>query len=238
MPIIETDDGEIEVPVDAIQLKEDEAPTDLPGVQDEINRVAGKTRQNARSSVKKTLKSDEEAFREIAKAHGYDFREDGRIKGSAAQDEVKELKKRNAKLEQKAQKADELEEQITKARETRLENQLLQYADGVKQDMKDLFLDVAKDNFVYDEDDDTFLPVDADGNPDYVRSTEDVITELRESRPSMFKDRSASSGPKDKPSATGNVDKKVTQDEYLRASATMSPADFREWERDIEIIED
>jgi hypothetical protein len=104
--------------------------------------------------------------------------------------------------------------------------------------MKDLFLDVAKDNFVYDEDDDTFLPVDADGNPDYVRSTEDVITELRESRPSMFKDRSASSGPKDKPSATGNVDKKVTQDEYLRASATMSPADFREWERDIEIIED
>jgi hypothetical protein len=238
MPIIETDDGEIEVPVDAIQLKEDEAPTDLPGVQDEINRVAGKTRQNARSSVKKTLKSDEEAFREIAKAHGYDFREDGRIKGSAAQDEVKELKKRNAKLEQKAQKADELEEQITKARETRLENQLLQYADGVKQDMKDLFLDVAKDNFVYDEDDDTFLPVDTDGNPEYVRSTEDVITELRESRPSMFKDRSASSGPKDKPSATGNVDKKVTQDEYLRASATMSPADFREWERDIEIIED
>jgi hypothetical protein len=238
MPIIQTDDGDLEVPFDAIQLKDDEAPTDLPGVQDEINRVAGKTRQNARSSVKKTLKSDEEAFREIAKAHGYDFREDGRIKGSAAQDEVKELKKRNAKLEQKAQKADELEEQITKARETRLENQLLQYADGVKQDMKDLFLDVAKDNFVYDEDDDTFLPVDTDGNPEYVRSTEDVITELRESRPSMFKDRSASSGPKDKPSATGNVDKKVTQDEYLRASATMSPADFREWERDIEIIED
>jgi hypothetical protein len=238
MPIIETDDGEIEVPVDAIQLKDDEAPTDLPGVQDEINRVAGKTRQNARSSVKKTLKSDEEAFQEIAKAHGYDFRDDGRIKGSAAQDEVKELKKRNAQLEQKAEKAEELEAQMQKARETRLENELLKHADGVKEDMKDLFLSDAKRRFVYDEDDDDFYPVDKDGNPEYANSTEDIINALREERPSMFKVRSASSGPKDKPSATGNVDKKVTQDEYLRASATMSPADFREWERDIEIIED
>jgi len=155
MPIVrtETDDGdevELEVSPDEIELGEDDDPTDLPGVQDEINRVAGKTRKNAKQTAKKTLKSDEEAFREVAQAHGYEFREDGRIKGSAAKDKVKELKKRNAELEEKASKAEDLEEQMQQARDTRLENQLLQHADDVKEDMKDLYLSDAKSRFTYD----------------------------------------------------------------------------------------
>jgi hypothetical protein len=230
MPIIETDDGELEVDADAIQLTDDEDPTDLPGVQDEINRVAGKTRQNARSSVKKTLKSDEEAFREVAKAHGYDFREDGRIKGSAAQDEVKQLKKRNAQLEQKAQKAEELEAQMQQARETRLENELLKHADGVKEDMKDLFLSDAKGRFVYDEDDDDFYPVDEDGNPQYASDAEDVISELQEQRPSMFKDRSANDGPADEPSSSGSGKKVWTAEEHANADPTqMDDEEFADY---------
>jgi len=236
MPIVqtETEDGdevELEVGADDIELTEDEDPTDLPGVQDEINRVAGKTRSNAKESVKSTLKSDEEAFREVAQAHGYEFRDDGRIKGSAAQDEVKELKKRNAELEEKASKAEELEEQMQKARDTRLENKLLQHADGVKEDMQDLFLQDAKSRFTYDSDDDDFYPVDEDGNPQYASDTEDVISELREQRPSMFKDKSANSGPDVTPDGDNSGGKKTwTAEEHASADpASMDDETYQDW---------
>ena len=239
MPIVRTevDDEEVELEVsaDEIELTEDDDPTNLPGVQAELNRVAGKTRKNAKQTAKKTLKSDEEAFREVARAHGYEFRDDGRIKGSAAKDKVKELKKENAQLKQKAQKAEQLEEQMAKARDTRLENKLLQHAGGVKDDMQDLYLQDAKSRFTYDEDDDDFYPVDEDGNPLYASSTEDVIDNLREERPSMFKDRSANDGPTDEPNPTAGEPKTVSQSEFMSKAETMSEQEFSEWSENVEI---
>ena len=235
MPIVQTEneDGEeieLEVSADEIQLTEDDDPTNLPGVQEEINRVAGKTRKSAKNTVKSTLKSDEEAFREVAQAHGYEFREDGRIKGSTQNDELKQLKKEKAQLEEKAQKAEKLEEQMEKARDTRLENQILQHADGVKEDMKDLFLSDAKNRFTYDEDDDDFYPVDEDGNPRYASDTEDVISTLREERPSMFKSKSANDGPDVTPSDSSSGKKTWTAEEHANADpVSMDEETFQDW---------
>jgi hypothetical protein len=199
MPIVHTDDGPIEVDYDAIELKDNERPNDLPGVQDELNRIDSKVRAEVKSSLPNQLKTDDEFFEEAARVRGYEFREDGQLKNSTRDDELKKLRKEKAKLEQRAQKADELEKQIEAARETRLENQLLQHADGVEDDLKDLFLSDAKSRFLYDEEDDSFVPVKGDGTPDYAASTEDVINALRESRPSLFKRRAANDGPTDRP---------------------------------------
>ena len=242
MPIVrtETEDGEeveLDVGTDALDLKDDEDPTDLPGVQEEINRVAGKTRKQAKKTAEKQLKDDDEHWRQMAQRRGVDLREEDLMPKGASKGEVKELKKELAQAKQKAERADELEKQIEKTRDTRLENEILQHAGGVEEDMKDLFLSDAKNRFTYDEDDDAFYPATEGGEPDYTRSTEDVISEIQEERPTMFKDRSAQDGPSDEPSDTPSPAEKVTREEYLSKAETMSEKEFSEWSEDVEITD-
>jgi len=236
MPIVqtETEDGnevELEVGPDEIQLTDDDDPTDLPGVQDEIDRVAGKTRKQARKSAKKKLKDDDEFWAEMAERRGVDLREDDLMPKGASKGEVKELKKELAQAKKKAEKADELEGELEQMRDTRLENNLLQHTDDVKDDLEDVFLGLAKDRFTYDEDDDDFYPVDEDGNPQFTRSTEDVVQDILENRPSLARDKSASSGPSDEPtSSTSSGDKIWTEEEHANADVTqMDDETYRDW---------
>jgi len=233
MPIVTTqvdnEEVELEVSPSEIELTEDDDPTDLPGVQEEINRVAGKTRKNAKQTAKKTLKSDEEAFREVAEAHGYEFR-----RGRTDQRLSRQRQGQGAEEGECSAEA-EGREGMQQARDTRLENQLLQHADDVKEDMKDLYLSDAKSRFTYDADDDDFYPVGEDGNPQYASSTEDVIDNLREERPSMFKDRSANPGPDEDPNPDADDTETVTQSEYMSKAETMSEQEFSEWSQNVEI---
>jgi len=236
MPIVrtETEDGdevELEVGTDDLELTDDEDPTDLPGVQEEINRVAGKTRKQAKKTARKSLKDDDDFWREMAQRRGVDLRDDDLMPKGASKGEVKELKKELAQAKQKAQKAEDLEEQIEKTRDTRLENEILQHADGVEEDMKDLFLQDAKSRFTYDEEDDDFYPTTEDGEPDYTRSTEDIIGQIQEERPTMFRDKSASAGPSDEPSDSPSGGKKTwTEEEHANADPSqMDDSEYRDW---------
>jgi hypothetical protein len=233
MPIITTEDGDqIEVSFADIELADGEEVKEWTPAQELANRTAGRVRSDYANHIDPSQAADDdELWQQMASARGVDLREDDLMPSGASRGEVKELKKQLAQLKQKAERVEDLESQMQAARDTRLENQLLQHASGVKDDLQDVFLSVAKERFTYDEYDDDFVPLDDDGNPDYVRSTDDVINQLRESRPSLFKDRSASSGPKDEPSPAGSAGKKVwTSDEHAAADPVAMDQDtYNDW---------
>jgi len=235
MPIVrtETEDGdevELEVGTGDIELREDEDPTDLPGVQDEVDRVAGKVRQKAKKTARKELRGDDEFWKEEAQRRGVDLREEDLQPKGAAQGEVKELKKELAQAKEKAKKAEEYEEQIEATRDTRLENQVLQHADGVKPDMKDLFLSDAKSRFEYDEEDDDFVPMGDDGQPRYGKDVGDVIEEIREERPSMFEDTEVSGGSSAEPGGSSPGKRTWSEEEHANADpVNMDDETFRDW---------
>jgi hypothetical protein len=235
MPTIrtETDDGdelELEVEPTDIDLTDDEDPTDLPGVQDKIDSLVGKTRTKTRKKTKEKLVEDDDYFEKAAQRRGIELRDDGQPKG-ASTGEVKKLKKELAEAREKAQRADQLEQEIAEVRDTRLENDLLQTNDGVKEDLQDIFLEVAKDRFEYDEEDDDFYPVDDDGNPQYGKTTEDVVEDILDSRPSLARDTEVSGGPDTEPGGTDRAGKKTwTQEEHEQADpVTMSDELYNDW---------
>lgn len=234
MPIVrtETDDGdevELEVGTGDIEFRDDEDPTDLDGVQSEIDRIAGKTRKKARKSARSQLKDDDEFWEEMAQRRGIELREDGSPKG-ASKGEVKELKKELAQAKEKAQKAEEYESEIEDIRDTRLENDLLQHADGVKSDLKDVFLNTAKSRFKYDEDDDDFVPVGEDGTPQYGRGIDDVVEEMRQERPSMFQDTEVDGGSDVEPGGSTGGKKTWTEEEHASADPVeMDEETFQDW---------
>lgn len=192
MPIITTDDGEqIEVSFGAIQLKDDEQAKEWQPAQELANQTAASVRSNYKDRIKpEDALKDDELWQQMAERRGVELREDGRPKG-ASTGEVAQLKERIAELEPKASKYEEAQAQIAKARETRLENKLLQHADAVKDDVKDVYLSIAKERFTYDETKDEHVPVGEDGNADYVKDASDVIRQLQTDKPSLFKDLSA-----------------------------------------------
>lgn len=230
MPTITHDGDEIEVDTDQIQLGEDEDPTDLPGVQSKIDSLVGKTRQKTRQKTREQLKDDDDYFRQAAQRRGIELRDDGQPKG-ASTGETKELKKELAEAKQKAQRADELEQEIEQVRDTRLENDLLQSTSGVKDDLEDIFLQVAKDRFTYDEADDDFYPVDDDGNIEYGKTTSDVVEDILEDRPSLARETEVSNGPDTEPGGTGTAGKKTwTEQEHAEADpVSMSDDLYKDW---------
>jgi len=234
MPIVhaETDDGdevELEVGTGDIEFREEEDPTDLDGVQSEIDRIAGKTRKKARQTARENLKEDDDFWEEMAQRRGVELREDGSPKG-ASKGEVKELKKELVQAKQKAQKADEYESEIEDIRDTRLENYLLQHADGVKSDLKDVFLNTAKSRFQYDEDDDDFVPVSDDGTPRYGQGVGDVVEEMRQERPSMFQDTEVDGGSDVEPGGSTGGKRTWTEEEHASADPVeMDEATFEDW---------
>jgi len=234
MPIVrtETDDGdevELEVGTGDIEFREEEDPTDLDGVQSEIDRIAGKTRKKARQTARENLKTDDDFWEEMAQRRGVELREDGSPKG-ASKGEVKELKKELAQAKEKAQKAEEYESEIEDIRDTRLENDLLQHADGVKSDLKDVFLNTAKSRFQYDEDDDDFVPVGDDGTPRYGQGVGDVVEEMRQERPSMFQDTEVDGGSDVEPGGSTGGKRTWTEEEHASADpVAMDEETFQDW---------
>ena len=209
-----TDDGEtITIDPQDLTVEDGDDVTDVPGVQDELNRVAGKTRKQAQQSLKSDLLTDDSFFEEAAQRRGIELRDDGRPKGATAKEDLKELKQELARARQKADRAEELEQEVSSLRETKLDNQLVQHADAVKDDLKDLFLESAKQNFTFDETTGDYVPVGEDGEPDYARSTEDVVQEILEDRPSLAKDRSAQGSPQDQPGSTSASGRVYTAEE-------------------------
>jgi hypothetical protein len=210
--------------------------------QDEVDSVVSKRVSRAERTTRKELKSDEEFLQSaMQETFGVELKDDGTPKGSTNKDEVKQLRQRISELEPKAEKAEDLEEQIQQARETDLENRLLKHAGDVKDDLGDAFMRLAKDRFQYDEEEGRHVATDEDGNVMFdggdPAGAETVVEQMRENRPSFFKDKSASSGPSDEPTGSPSGTTKVTRSEYLNKAETMSEQEFSEWSEDVEITD-
>lgn len=235
----EDEDEPIQVDADQVEL-EDEDPYLS---QDEVDSVVSKRVSRAERTTRKELKSDEEFLQSaMQETFGVELKDDGTPKGSTNKDEVKQLRQRISELEPKAEKAEALQQQIQQARETDLENRLRKHASDVKQDLDDAFMRLAKDRFAYDEDEERHVATDDNGdvvfNGGEPAGAEHVVDQMRENRPSFFKDKSASAGPSDEPADNpSSRTQKVTQSEYLRKAETMSEQEFSEWSQDVEITD-
>lgn len=191
--IIQTEEGEIEVNIDQIAgFDEQEDVTQIPGVQDRINDIAGKTRKEAQKSTRNKLLESDDFWRKAASKRGVELRDsDLRPKGASAGETAK-LRERLDELKGKAELADTLQEKVEAGRKEQLKNRLLQRADGVKDDLKDVFLDHATGHFGFDGDDETHVPLGDEGQLDYTRTVDDVISEIQDEKPSLFKSNGAS----------------------------------------------
>lgn len=228
----EDEDDPIEVDADQVELQDDDPYLS----QDEVDSVVSKRVSRAERTTRKELKQDEEFLQEAMQStFGVELKDDGTPKGSTNKDEVKKLRQRISELEPKAEKAETLEEKIQEARETDLENNLLRHADGVKEDLQDAFMRLAKDRFQFDEGEERHVPVDEDGNVIFdggdPAGPEHVVSEMRENRPSFFKDKSANSGPDVNPDGGSSGGKKTwTEEEHANADPIdMDQETYEDW---------
>jgi hypothetical protein len=232
--LIHTEDSDEPLEVDPDQVEvEDEDPY---LTQDEVDSVVSKRVSRAERTTRKELKSDEEFLQSaMQETFGVELKDDGTPKGSTNKDEVKQLRQRISELEPKAQKAEDLEQQIQQARETDLENRLLKHAGDVKDDLADAFMQLAKDRFQYDEEEERHVATDEDGNVMFnggdPAGAGTVVDQMRENRPSFFKDKSASSGPSDEPTGSTTGGKKTwTEQEHANADpVNMDQETYRDW---------
>lgn len=230
--LIHTDDADepVEVDPDSVELEDDDPYLS----QDEVDNVVSKRLSRQERTLKSELKESDEFFEEAARERGIELREDGMPKGSTNQEELKKLRKEKAQLEEKAQRADELEAQIAEARETQLENELLKHADGVKDDLQDAFMMTAKSRMTYDESEERHVATE-DGEVAFTSSGEPagpkhVVQELKESKPSFFKSTEMNGGPEDSPSATSGGKKVWTEEEHASADPTeMDQETYEDW---------
>lgn len=231
--LIHREDEEEPLEVDPGQVEmQDEDPY---LTQDEVDSVVSKRVSRAERTTRKELKSDEDFLQSAMQdTFGVELKEDGTPKGSTNKDELKQLRQEKSKLEEKAQRAEELEEKIQQARETDLENKLLQSADGVKDDLQDAFMRLAKDRFQYDEDEGRHVAVGEDGevifNGGDPAGAEHVVDQMRENRPSFFQSKGANSGPDVSPSSSSGGKKTWTESEHQAADpVSMSESEYADW---------
>lgn len=206
-----------EIPEDADVPDEAEERDDLL-TQDEVDDVVQKRLNRKERNLKDDLRSDKEFLQEaMQQTFGVELREDGRPKGAPNDDEVQEMRQRISELESAAEERDQLRERIESVRETELENELLSSADGVKEDMQDVFISYAKSKFTYD-DEYGWVATDDDGQVEFeggepVRPS-DFAEQTREQRPSMFRESSMGSGPDSTPTDGGSSASEVTRSEF------------------------
>lgn len=234
-----TEDGRYEVPSDAIEYGEDESPDGfLP--QDAVESIVKSRLKRKERSLKSELQESDEFFQKAAAHRGIELREDGSPKGYVKDDEVKELRKTRAQYETLKSEHERLQNQIEQARDTELTNRLLRHAQGVKDDLQDAFLQLAKSRFTWDEDEGRHVLVGDDGDVRYVTEggkakpagAKVLIDEMQESHPSFFKSHKMQGGPDTQPGGSSGK-KNWTQDEYDAAAKRTHEMDeetYRDWE--------
>ena len=229
---LEDENEPVQVDPESVELEDDDPYLS----QDEVDNVVQKRLSRERSSIREQLKEDEDFFRKAAQERGYDLNDDGSIKGSTNDEELKELRKEKAQLEQKAQRAEELQEQIEAARQTDLENRVLKHATDVKDGAEEDVLRVAQDRMTYDEEEgrhvlteDGDIAFTSQGKP---AGADALISELRDQKPYLFKDTEVEGGSDVTPGGGSNK-RTWTEEEWEEASTRthqMSESEFQDWD--------
>jgi hypothetical protein len=220
MPIVDIPDDEY----DEESLPDGAEERDDLLTQEEVDDIVQTRLSRERSNVRQDLRSDEEFLQEaMQETFGVELREDGRPKGAPSDDEVQEMRQRISELESEAQEAKRLRERIDSARETELENELLSSADGVKEDMQDVFMSYAKSTFTYD-DEYGWVATNGEGEVQFEGGEpvqpSDFVERTREERPSMFRDPSMQDGPSSTPTDQGGSAETMIREEF----ESMSPS--------------
>lgn len=245
MPYITDEDGNnVEFSFSDLQFGEDEEidSGDLPDglvTQDTLNDAIKTRLSRQERKLKDSLKEDDDFFQEAASARGIELREDGKPKGHVKDEEWDELKKEASRAKALAEKVETYESQIESTRNTQLENEVLKHADGIAEGAQDDVLNNVRGQMTYD-DEYGWVKTDENGevaydNAEPVRA-QDVVSQVRETKPFLFKDRSAGAGPTDEPNTNGGT-RQMSESEYLKATELMSLSELDEFEKNTEIID-
>lgn len=213
---LEGEEEPVEVSPDQVEMEDDDPYL----TQEEVDDIVSERVNRERRSTRDELKSDQEFLREAMQdTFGVEIREDGKPKGAPQDDEVEELRKKASKVDQLEDQLSEYEEKIQETRETRLENKVLQSADGIHDGAQEDVVMNAKRKMTYDEDY-GWVATDQDGNVRYEGGepvgAETVVSEVRENKSYLFKDSEMDDGPDAEPSdepSGGNGFSDLSKDE-------------------------
>jgi hypothetical protein len=225
------EDEPVEVDAESVELQDDDPYL----TQDEVDSVVQKRVSRARRTARKELKADENFFQEAAQERGYDFNDEGELKGSTNDEELKQLRKEKAQLEERASRADELESQVEHYRKTGLENQVLKHASGVHEGAEDDVLRIAQDRMTWDEEEERHVLTGEDGEVVFNANgepagAETLLDELEESKPYLFEQSKFSDGPEDEPGGSPSGKKTWSESEHASADpASMDEETFQDW---------
>ena len=208
MPLVDIPDDDFDeesLPDTAEVRDEDDLLT-----QDEVDSIVQKRLNRQERQLKSDLKEDEAFWQEMARARGVELRDDGKPKGSLSDEEIQELRQKASRVDDLQQTVKEYESEIEGTRETKLENELRSKAQGIREDMDDVFLNYAKSRMTYTEEY-GWVETDVEGNIVYEggepKGPEEVVSEMEESKPGFFRESSMSDGPESTPSdETGSAE--------------------------------
>jgi len=227
----EDEDEPLEVDPERVELEDDDPYL----TQDEVDSVVQKRVSRARRTAREELKADEDFFQEAAQERGYDFNDEGELKGSTNDAELKQLRKEKAQLEERASRADELESQVEHYRKTALENQVLKHASGVHDGAEDDVLRIAQDRMTWDEEEERHVLTGGDGEVVFNANgepagAETLLDRLEESKPYLFEDQEVSGGAGTEPGGSTGTGKTWTEAEHASADpASMDEETFQDW---------
>lgn len=191
MPLVTLPDSDepIEVESSAIQYGEDEGPDGFvttAHLSNEVQRRVTAAKKNAR----KSLQDDDDFFTELAQSRGYEFREDGRLKGSTRDDADREERWKKQHLAPVHTQLTQAQETIESLRQTQRENEILLFADGVKPTLRDAFLREASSKLSLDEETGQWALKDGDSfrytSEGSLAGAKELIEDMKQSQPDWF----------------------------------------------------
>lgn len=226
---------EIEVSSDNIQYGDDETPSGFVA-QDSVDSIVQQRLQRQERSLKSSLKEDDSFFQEAAQERGIELRDDGQPKGALKDEELQELRQIKARYEGLKEEVPALKNQLDSLRETSLESELLRAAGDVKPDLQDAFLQIAKQNFKFDQETGKHVLTDQDGGVRYQKGSAEPATaqtfveEMREQKPSFFKPSKMQGGPDTKPGGNASSTKRMSRSEWEEATGHPERYSDSEWQ--------
>lgn len=210
---LEGEDEPVQVDPDQVEVEDDDPFL----TQDEVDDIVQTRLNRQERNLKSELKDSDEFWQEMAQSRGIELREDGKPKGSLSDEEIEELRKKASRVDELEDKVQTYESEISGTRETKLENQVMQAANGVREDMRDVLMTYVKGRTEYNEEY-GWHEVDENGDPVYhngkPKGPDQVVSEMEESKPGFFKESSMTDGPDSTPTDESSEPKEMPRSEW------------------------
>jgi len=208
---IEGEEEPVEVSPDQVQVEDDDPFL----TQDEVDGIVQNRLNRQENNLRSDLLQSDEFWQEMAQERGVELRDDGMPKGSATDEEIQELRRKASKAESLESELEETQQTIQQARESTLEQDLLDKAPPTANETaRETFKREAKSRMTYDEDY-GWVKANEDGEPVYEGGepvgTDGVVSELEDSHSFLFESTSPGGGSDVSPSGSGGT---MTQEQF------------------------